>query len=283
MTMFQAIRRRIQVSPATAIATLALVFAMSGGAYAAGHYLITSTKQISPKVLKSLKGANGKNGTNGANGPAGAAGAGTAGAQGPAGPAGNAGSNGTNGSNGAPGESVTNTKLEPGKGGCAQGGAEFKVGGGTATKACNGQTGFTETLPTGKSETGVFAASGPTGPIFSGVAQGVSAAVSFNIPLKEAPTAEVIGIEEGEGEAKENKTLIPSNCKGTKKAPEAVAGNLCLFVTEANNAAAFLPFSPETSKTEVEGAGKSGSVLWVTATTPAEPVGINGTWVVTAK
>jgi hypothetical protein len=28
--------------------TIALVFAMSGGAYAANHFLITSTKQISP-------------------------------------------------------------------------------------------------------------------------------------------------------------------------------------------------------------------------------------------
>ena len=36
-------------------ATLALVFAMSGGAFAATHYLLTSTSQISPKVLKALR------------------------------------------------------------------------------------------------------------------------------------------------------------------------------------------------------------------------------------
>ena len=53
--MFSAIRRRIHFSPATVIATLALVFAMTGGAYAASKFLITSTKQISPKVLKSLR------------------------------------------------------------------------------------------------------------------------------------------------------------------------------------------------------------------------------------
>ena len=42
---------------ANVAATLALVFAMSGGAPAANHYLITSTNQISPKVLKELKKA----------------------------------------------------------------------------------------------------------------------------------------------------------------------------------------------------------------------------------
>jgi hypothetical protein len=34
--------------------SLALVFAMTGGAYAARKIIITSTKQISPKVLKKL-------------------------------------------------------------------------------------------------------------------------------------------------------------------------------------------------------------------------------------
>ncbi len=59
------------------VAIVALVFAMSGGAFAA-KYLITSTKQIKPSVLKSLKGKEGPrglagtNGTNGANGKDGA-------------------------------------------------------------------------------------------------------------------------------------------------------------------------------------------------------------------
>jgi hypothetical protein len=39
--------------------TLALVFAMSGGAYAARRFVITSTKQIKPSVLKSLSGIDG--------------------------------------------------------------------------------------------------------------------------------------------------------------------------------------------------------------------------------
>jgi hypothetical protein len=59
-------RRRF--SYANVVATLALVFAMSGGALAAGHYLINSTKQINPKVLRKLHGARGARGTLGPTG-----------------------------------------------------------------------------------------------------------------------------------------------------------------------------------------------------------------------
>ncbi len=45
---------RKRLTYANVTATLALVFSMSGGALAASHYLIKSTKQISPKVLRSF-------------------------------------------------------------------------------------------------------------------------------------------------------------------------------------------------------------------------------------
>jgi hypothetical protein len=81
---------RKRITYANVTATLALVFAMSGGAMAANHYLINSTKQISPKVLKKLKGNTGKTGAAGAPGAAGKEGApgkeGTAGKEGKAGP-----------------------------------------------------------------------------------------------------------------------------------------------------------------------------------------------------
>jgi hypothetical protein len=68
---------------ANVAATLALVFSMSGGALAANHYLINSTKQINPKVLKKLQGHKGRSGARGATGPTGPAGpAGSQGAQG---------------------------------------------------------------------------------------------------------------------------------------------------------------------------------------------------------
>lgn len=63
------IRKRITY--ANVVATLALVFSMAGGAMAAKHYLINSTKQINPKVIKALKGKTGPQGLQGKEGPTG--------------------------------------------------------------------------------------------------------------------------------------------------------------------------------------------------------------------
>jgi hypothetical protein len=78
-------RRRL--SYANVAATLALVFSMSGGALAAKHYLIESTRQINPKVLKKLKGSRGAAGLAGLAGVPGAPGKeGAPGARGETGP-----------------------------------------------------------------------------------------------------------------------------------------------------------------------------------------------------
>jgi hypothetical protein len=83
------VQMRKRLSYANVTATLALFFAISGGAMAANHYLITSTKQVSPKVLKKLTGKAGKAGATGAIGATGAPGAtGASGATGKEGPAG---------------------------------------------------------------------------------------------------------------------------------------------------------------------------------------------------
>jgi hypothetical protein len=71
---------RGKLTYANVTATLALVLAMSGGALAANHYLINSTKQINPKVLKKLHGARGARGSLGPTG-----GVGPQGIQGPEG------------------------------------------------------------------------------------------------------------------------------------------------------------------------------------------------------
>ncbi|HXR28157.1 MAG TPA: hypothetical protein VN772_01170 [Solirubrobacteraceae bacterium] len=85
--MFSSIRR--QLSYANVVATVALLFAMSGGALAASRYLINSTKQINPKVIKKLKGNAGAPGAGGKEGPPGRDGAqGREGSQGKEGPAG---------------------------------------------------------------------------------------------------------------------------------------------------------------------------------------------------
>jgi Collagen triple helix repeat (20 copies) len=82
---------RRPISYANVAATLALVLSMSGGALAASHYLINSTKQINPKVLKKLRGNTGKQGPAGKEGPRGPSGTnGATGSVGPTGPAGTA-------------------------------------------------------------------------------------------------------------------------------------------------------------------------------------------------
>jgi len=65
---------RRHLSYANVVATMALLFAMTGGALAASHYLVSSTKQINPKVLKQLQGRSGKTGATGPTGSPGAQG-----------------------------------------------------------------------------------------------------------------------------------------------------------------------------------------------------------------
>jgi hypothetical protein len=199
--------------------TLALVFAMSGGAYAASKYLITSTKQISPKVLKTLKGANGKNGAAGANGANGAQGL-----------AGAAGAKGETGAAGSPGAGAAGAKGETG-----------------ATGATGPPGPFTPTLPSKKTETGTWTYSVSGGPKLCvpeaenqptvtptsgacGTGYNLSVAgaglvlstISFTFPLAGALDATHVHYIGGSGTAN-------AECPGTVETPEAKPGNLCVY------------------------------------------------------
>ena len=269
--MFSGVRRRFTY--ANVAATLALVLAMSGGAYAAGHYLITSTKQISPKVLKSLKGSSGKNGAAGAVGATGAGG--PAGPVGPAGPAGPGGPAGANGANGASGQSVTSKEVKVGESACSkQGGAEFTASAGK-TFACNGKEGSPwtagGTLPSGQSETGEWTVSH----VATASELLLSSSVSFTIPLAAAlDEAHVHFIKEGD--------VLPAGCGGSIAKPEAAKGNLCVFATEIENAG---PFNSGTFIHSVEGsAGADTMGFLLDFTIPAAgQVRASGVWVVTAE
>src|SRR3712207_5513285 len=83
--------------PGTVLGAIAIVIALSGTAVAAKRYVITSSKQIAPKVRKQLTGKQGPAGLPGKTGPQGAPGA--------PGRDGTNGSNGTNGATGARGPS----------------------------------------------------------------------------------------------------------------------------------------------------------------------------------
>jgi hypothetical protein len=93
---------RRHISYANVVATLALVFAMSGGALAANHYLIESSTQIKPSVLKKLRGPKGLKGLTGTAGTPGAPGA--TGKEGPQGKEGTQGKEGKTGKEGPEGQ-----------------------------------------------------------------------------------------------------------------------------------------------------------------------------------
>lgn len=216
--MFSKIRRRLTY--ANVAMTLALVFTMTGGAYAASKYLIISTKQIKPSVLKQLtgktglagkEGPKGANGTNGANGEKGAPG-----------------TNGTNGDPGANGKSVV-AGVEPKGANCAEGGSNFEVEGSAAKHyACNGKDGSPwtagGTLPSGKTETGAW-----SGRVV-GESEEALTPISFNIPLKAevaSTNVHTVTIEEWKHE---NGKVPPAACAGTAPEPEATPGNLCIYI-----------------------------------------------------
>ncbi|MGN6371909.1 MAG: hypothetical protein ACTHM1_02825 [Solirubrobacteraceae bacterium] len=237
-------RIRKRVTFAHVVATVALVFAMSGGALAANRYLITSTKQISPKVLHSLKGARGKQGPAGPSGPAG-----------PAGPVGPAGLAGAKGATGAPG--AQGPQGEPGPPGK------------------DGTTGFTETLPSKKTETGAWAATSSGAGI-------LLAPISFSIPLQAGLEATQVHFVDTVASGSHS---IPQ-CPGNAQEPVAEPGNLCVYEQQSSFSAPKVeifppggvpPFPAFKGK---EGAGTSGAVVFILSS--EEGNYIWGSWAVTA-
>lgn len=173
------------------ISVVALVFAMTGGAFAA-KYIITSTKQIKPSVLKALKGK-----------------AGLQGPVGPVGPQGPAGAQGPPGANGAPGE--TGPKGTTG------------ATGSTGATGATGPAGpLGPTLPSGVTETGAW------GNTFDANGE-VTSPISFTIPLAaEILAANVHTIAAGgtvPAECDNGVAPAPSPAN-----PEADGGHLCVFV-----------------------------------------------------
>ena len=237
-----------RVTYANVTATLALVFAMTGGAYAASKYLITSSKQISPKVLKQLASKAGPKGATGAAGLAGPAGPG--GAAGPKGESGAPGQEGKEGKPGVPGEPGTEGKE----------GSPWIVGG---------------VLPAGKTETGVWGLAALPGAFQGGFIELASTSISFTIPLK-APLAEAnMHIIPPSGKGAGGKTC-PTSSSVLK--PAAEPGNLCIFEREGSNVGEISVFSPGI---EGEGIGTTGVIVNVKPETKGESIDVSGTWAVT--
>jgi hypothetical protein len=246
------------------VAVLALVLALVGGAYAAGGLTKAQEKQVT-KIAKKYAGKPGATGPAGANG-----------------------TNGTNGKEGAPGalgkDGVSVTTSAASNIECPTAGGIKVTSASGNTKVCNGQTGFTETLPSGKTETGDWSA------VYEATAvnQPGSSPISFSIPLGAAPIPNFIGVEEGEGQASENTALIPSHCKGTVAHPEAVAGNLCVFQNASVNTTEWKIVPTLGARFQdpqggsLAAAGTNGTILYV-ASESAGLTNANGSWAVTAE
>lgn len=104
------------LSYANVTATLALLFAMSGGALAMSHYVIEKTSQIKPSVIKKLRGHTGAKGARGPAGP-----------QGPVGPAGPTGLTGPAGTPNPDATTVDKQSVTPLFATAVEGGASVQV------------------------------------------------------------------------------------------------------------------------------------------------------------
>jgi hypothetical protein len=278
--MFSRIRRH--VSYANVIVVIALVLAMTGGAYAAKKYVITSTSQIKPSVLKSLQG---KAGLAGAAGSAGAPGA-----QGPQGPVGANGSNGTNGTNGTNGPAgATGPTGKPGTPGLPGSPGPTGPAGVTGAAGATGPEGVCSTascvLPSGATETGTWTLNAINLPE-SGVE--LTAAISFPIRLKEGskePEEHAFYFNKAETkEIEEGNTVGTSGCKIENKAtPVAPKGELCVYTEEEHlEAMAFHTIRPATSSELSPQYGTVGAFVFFKATGEPASVRTRGTWAVTA-
>ncbi len=303
--MFQKLRNYL--SYANVAATLALVFALTGGAFAATSHssggsasfkatasatpvatVAKTKKKAAPRSTRGPagpKGATGATGTTGATGPAGATGPG--GSQGSQGPAGTNGINGTNGEPGKNGESVTSKAFAGKKEKCAEGGSEFTAAEGKKTYACNGEKGVIhpgETLAPEATETGVWSfdinqASIPAA--FGSYYLNVPVA-SFTIPLAASlPEEDVHYINQNGEEVTDSGPVsgTPAECKGSADKPTAEPGNFCVYAHEEDGV--------DTDQERIlnpgnlaEGAGTTGAIERFYVTESAG-VGI-GTWAVTA-
>lgn len=243
------------------ISVVALVFAMIGGAYAASGGLSGKQKKEVKKIALSVQGKTGKTGPQGPKGDTGAAGA--------KGGTGATGANGKDGAAGAPGKSV-NVGTEASGANCVAGGINIEVeGSGQKKFACNGKdgvTGFSETLPPEKTETGAFSVPNintgttPASPLV---------AISFNIPLAPGTQPNVNVIDKDGTTAKLGNI---ANCPGTNANPKAEPGNLCLYADPVFTEK--LTFAFDFSK------GPTGAVINLTV--GPEGGTVWGTWAVTA-
>lgn len=211
---------RRHMNATTVIAILALVFAMTSGAFAVtskdgGHATAVAAKKKGKKgKAKALRGPRGPQGPEGKQGPAG-----TAGKDGVNGKDGLTGKEGVAGKEGPAGKSVVTSAASGAE--CAEGGTRLEVeGSGIPSHVCNGEKGVIhpgETLPSEASETGTWLLFRTGSDTFTNI--------SFTIPLAHPVAEAKIKIEP------EGYTGGGEGCPGTAEDAKAEPGFLCIYTT----------------------------------------------------
>ncbi len=240
--MFSFVRRRFSFT--NVVMTIVLVFTMTGGALAASRYLITSTKQISPNVLRELKAA--KEVAGGAIGQPGPAGKeGPTGREGPTGKEGPTGREGPAGKEGPQGKEGRSGPVPP-----------------------------SGTLEADETETGAWE-------ISTGAEENPVAAISFAIPLPAAlGESHVHYVEKGgTGPTCPGTAEEPMAEPGNLCVYQVFTENIMLEGGLAKGALIANPGEAPLSGTP--GAAPSGALVRLKAETGAKSVYAYGTWAVT--
>jgi hypothetical protein len=292
--MFQRVRKHL--TPATVLALVALVFAVTGGAFAASGSGGSSPVKASASTGRTASfvaavAATKKKKPTSLRGPAGPRGA--TGATGPAGPAGAAGAKGENGGSGGTGpQGPQGPEGKEGKEGAK--GKEGKDG-------PTGPTGAPWTpnnvLPEKATETGAWALS-PEAETGAESGEAAMVAISFPIPLaaplgdggckQSEPPCQAHLINEAGKEVDGEEAAHSKFCTGSAAKPTAEPGNLCVYVTREEK----VGFSEEVGGVLTtaaatahgvaeEGAAQPGAVLHPYVIEPGGTAW--GTWAVTAE
>jgi hypothetical protein len=278
--MSQRIRRHL--TPAMFVALLALVFAVTGGAFAASGQAGgggapakgTASSALAESAKSTLAESAKSKGKTGPRGPRGATGAkGATGATGPTGPAGATGAKGENGAAGATGpQGAAGPEGKAGKEG--KEGEEGTPGVQGSPWTAGG------TLPSGSTETGAWDIQ-----VLAAETKTVTS-VSFPIPLSSALGEKNVHFILANGEefvpgAANNPT--PTECPGNVSKPEAKPGNFCVYT--GRMAVGLTPYSqaivkPSATNSPESGTAASGALFFFEESEPGKSA--YGTWAVTA-
>jgi collagen triple helix repeat protein len=265
--MFAAMKRRMNIPLMISIG--ALLFAMTGGAWAtvsSGGGNATASAKKGPPGPRGPRGKPGKVGATGPQGPAG-----------PAGAKGDVGAQGAEGKQGKDGTSVVSSS-EPKGANCKEGGSKF-VAGASTTYACNGSPWTAGgTLPKDATETGAFGPSKETlGPGLIEPGETIVDSIGFTIPLVSAPEFIFVpGTASGYGSA--------TGCAGVVGGiPKAASGKFCVYMGTETGFGSATASAFRLEDQSAAGADRSGALLEVHCPEGGGNIACTaaGTWAVT--